>query len=255
MVEREPQNPVIKALLANADWAFREWSPSLPVNYREHDRPFYPSDRDPGWVLNGLPSLHGQTCEDMIQLKLREKGHIRVFDFCCGTGRAALQLEENNPGITSFGLTGSDFYHTVGISAMRLPESRLIYGNAAHLGELMETRMKGIKFDVIYSFQGLYCIPLPFLYMISQIYPLLEDGGVAFLEHVNPVPCGEMKTEDLSKLKTWLKENGYDFEFAERAAIPPSITNVLKSAFKRTHPQLLLPIEYMPNGLSVFKDR
>lgn len=245
-------DPVIQAMMPRVERDFREWNFPKQVEYTEHDRPFYQTSLEYG-VNNELPKLHGLSCGEWIELKLREKGEILVLDICCGTGHAAQQIEEQNSGVISYGLTGSTFYEErTGKSVMRLKKERLIIGNVAHLQNLMDKCVGGLKFDVIYSFQGLPYVPLPCLYMIQQIYPLLESDGVAFLEHWHGYSLDEVM--GLDELKGWLMDNGYDFEFSETRGTKINTVKTPKSAFRKTHPELILPIKFTPEGLSVFND-
>lgn len=246
MSERIPNR-----LLEGADKRFREWSIPRAANH-EHSRPFYSSYSEHGCILGGLRTFHGQNCDQMIKLMLREKGQINVLDICCGIGRAAAQVEQCNLGVSSYGLTGSTFYVPVALeSAMQLADERLIIGNVAYLRQLMEEQLPGKKFDVIYSFQGLSYVPLPVLYMIEQIYSLLESGGVAFLEHWHSGNYQEVV--GYHQLIAWLKKNGYDFEFDAGLGKDTTTVTIPRSAFKKTQENLTFPVEFTSEGLSIFK--
>ncbi len=240
---------VLSELFLRADRAYEAWVKPRIVNPREHDRPFYPSGEPRGYVLAGLPLLHGRSCDQEIKQQLQGKPHITVLDLCCGTGHAAWEIARRNYGVKSYGLTAGSFHHPYRLgSAMKLPEAQLIYGNTARLKQVMDARLPGQKFDVIYSFQGLPYVPLPILYIIEQVYDLLRPGGVAFLERGS-----HDDIHGYRELIWWLKNNDYDFEFTTGLNLPGHGANLALAAIRKTQPTLEFPVIYSPNGACYFR--
>lgn len=248
------QPPIIQKWLRQADEVFPLSKYSAPLEIfrkdREHTRPFYKDKLRSYYIADvntGLPTFEGLTCDQWVAA-LTEQHAASILDVCCGAGTAVTQLEKAHPNATAYGVTGSTFYYENGgekQDAMQLSSDRLALGNVAHLKDVLEQKWPGKKFDVIYSYQGLPYIPLPFLHFIQEIYPLLEKGGVAFL-HDPPADYNEI--QGLDQIQQWLSEKGYKFEFVT----DEEKEHITKCSFQKTHEALSLPIEYSEGYKSSF---
>lgn len=245
-----PNNTLIQSMMLKADFEFAKWNTPRFLNSGEHDRPFYPSGNKIS-INDELGLLDDLSCDQWLKRKILEKGKIKVLDVACGTGRAAKDVEEDNPGVTAYGLTAGTFLLAPFVSAMKLPKDRIIIGNAAHLVDLMREKMKAAKFDVIYSYQGLPYIPLPLFFMVQQVYQLLEDGGVCFFDYKG---SGDFtKIIGFREFERWLSQNGYVFNFTHSRIFNPSDpVRIERVNFQKTKPGLIFPVQYSVDGVNIF---
>lgn len=155
-----------------------------------------------------LTHRYESVCVEKLQLKLKTalEGCTSVLELGCGSGRDAVFLLENSPGIAKMKVT--DASHTM------LKEATVQHPELAPLIERLQLpedlNLETVQYQGIYSIAALMHLePTGITETLRQIHRILLPGGVFFVSVCTSreiQPAKDTRTFTLKDKKWWLQQ-------------------------------------------------
>lgn len=200
------------------------------------DRDFFHRslDRKGLSVLKNLPSHNDEDARQLIERKIK-KGSIKVLDLGSGQGVALKDIQQKYLGkVKITGLTAHIY------EPLQIPQEQQVVGDVVDIKKVFPPN----SFDVIYSVATLVHVKRHFLDIVRQTYSVLNEDGVGLLQ-VKKFSDKFNRIRGLDRLRGWLKQNGYDFEFDARLEEEDQNVHMVENvSFRKTNKYLRLPISY-----------